>query len=216
MEGVSPGRVELHLAYEIKHDANSWWEIHRDTVVVTVVDVDLAVDSNNDGYIWSDDNEIEEDSGTLGLLICKNDDHDNGYQSLPDCDNEVLENYADTLDCGVMELSLMPSGLPNGSVVELSVNDSSKVRIFRYAADPYQPDRSNTPGWDAIIGPLSGSSWTRTLSAAPYPSLEYFLIEGVNPGLVEITVIYKIPNGSGGFIEVSRDKVRATIISADM
>ncbi|MBN2685382.1 MAG: hypothetical protein JXR40_08895 [Pontiellaceae bacterium] len=211
-DGIGDVQFQLWYSYTDEYGTTI---TETDLIALTVLYLDLGVDSNNDGFISSDDNAIEDNSGTLGFLICKNDDHDNGNQGLPDCDDEVLANYLDVFDCGIMELSLMPCGLPSGSVVELSVNDSSKVRIFRYT-DSYPINPYNHSGWDAIIGPSNGSSWTRTLSAAPYQSLEYFLIEGVDPGLVEITVSYKIPNGSGGFYKTFSDKVRATILSVDI
>ena len=98
-------------------------------------------------------------------------------------------------DQAELTLHLAPSGLPENTSVELSVDDASKIRIL---------SGSNTEE----IGPNTDDSWVRSLGSCSLPESDInFWVEGVETGAVSIAMIYMDEDGE----EVCRDTVNVTV-----
>ena len=102
-EGVVPGEVTLQLTF-VKQDPPVL--VESDKAVLTVVQADIDVDSDNSGSITAADDPVEED--LVGKAIPVNDDKDGGGPNL-DCDDAVINGQADRADMAQIQLRLDPA-----------------------------------------------------------------------------------------------------------
>jgi hypothetical protein len=178
-------------------------------MAVQVGRIDLAVDSNNDGWVsssgdyrWNDDL-VEEDSP--GLILHVNNDNDDLEQELsqegvePETDNENsrIDGPQDMSDLQplILLLPFPPNLLGQGSVTIEKASGTGQVRVFL----------DDGESGEMVLGPDSEGG-SRDL----WPDLQVgqltLLVEGVKPGPVTLEVSY-----AAGDL-TSQDNVRLSVV----
>ena len=131
VEGYSEGQARLKLEY---HDLSSTL-VAEDEIYLTIINVDLDVDTNRDAIIDSTDETGEEAwsglSGALGIYNNDNDDHLAGDTDI-DCENDVIDGVNDEDDQSPLMIHrIQLPALPAGWRAVLSVPwHFDRLRVF--------------------------------------------------------------------------------------
>ncbi len=210
-KGVHQGVTEITLTYT---QPGASAAAFTDKATATIVHLDLDLDADNDGGIDADDEPFE--NIPPGKIFSVNDDNDDdenndGLDQADEIDNRdvVVDGGLDENDMAELVLGLEATGLPATFKVALDVSDKQLVRIF----DPSTP-RVAIIGPTTAANPAAGAaSWETTLPALGLPTERpTFLVEGVAPGQVTITLTLKTDRGE----PIARKTVVATVVALDL
>jgi hypothetical protein len=184
-----------------------------DKAKATIVHLDLDIDADNDGDTDADDEALE--NTAPGKIIAVNNDNDDdenndGLDQADEIDNRdtVVDGDADENDMAALVLTLDAAGLPPAFKVSLGVSDKQMVRIFD-ASTPRVSIVGPTTTADQAAG---AASWETTLGALGLTKPLTFLVEGVLPGQVTITLALKTDKGE----PIARKTVVATVVKVDL
>ena len=105
-----------------------------DVLTLTVVQLDLILDSNNDGAVTEEDNEVETvEPGHILGANCDDDGAPAGQDNL----NDVVDQGNDENDMARLTIkAIRPKGLPGN--VHFALEDSPYIRVFDDAATPLE------------------------------------------------------------------------------
>lgn len=156
-----------------------------DSAKGTAVEVDLRVDSDNDGSVTDADDQNEKK--TPGLIVLANEDDDNG-NNMKDGQESATVNGED--DLFEMKLNLKPTSLAGLMGLKLEIVPSGQIKVWKDSskANALAPGTMLTIGTDQIPDTL----W----------------LEGVQPGQGMVEAILK--NGQGQTI--SDDLVQVVVV----
>lgn len=129
VEGLFSG--ETHLAFQYKDESDT--VVFSDNVYITVIEIDLDVDTDRSGIPDALDEEGEDNwTGALGAIITCNNDNDNPPDTVIDKNNSTIDGSGDN---GDLRQLLIPQWniphLPSGWQVVLAVTSHHlNIRIF--------------------------------------------------------------------------------------
>lgn len=189
VEGIATSAVIGDKTIEVKlypKGSANWTTGSMDLVTATIINVDLDVDTNNDGNFSDFEEAIEEIPGGAVIL---NDDNDNvnvypdpapaghrPFEPVWDMDETVLS--LEENDMVHLKLNAYPGELGGDAVLRI-VSGANNIRIW--------PRVSKGPAGDEIVIPAGGMNYAiNTLPQDIY-------IEGIQTGRTEIGLSYVIP-----------------------
>ena len=134
MDGVeastNPRDVHLQLAYDGSSAYLTSTPI-RDTVSVTVLNIDLDVDTDRNGTVGGTEAEDAAEMSYPAIISVNNDDDDGKPAPLVDCPDNIVNGLEDVKDLAELIIRSVPA-LPTGWKAVLSVPpfDAEHIRIF--------------------------------------------------------------------------------------
>jgi hypothetical protein len=179
--------------YDLKPISTVLYGEHGEHLVV--IDVDLMVDSNNDGSIDSEDDAIEDSGEEEGVAVMwnRNDDDDNGS---PDYEVNYIINEEDMKD--LVDLKIKAKGI--NERLFLKIEPTGFLRIYANdESEVLSPENSNEIDISSYVALSTEDELT-------------FKIEGVEVGSSNIELILKNSDGSIS----SNDKVRVNVVDVQV
>ncbi|HPY89220.1 MAG TPA: hypothetical protein PLT23_00740 [Lentisphaeria bacterium] len=160
-------------------------------IKICVLEVDLDVDSNNDGIINDTDDSLE--ANAPGKLVYLNHDDDN----MNDVEDKTENSTAVTNenDLQPMNLSFAPPTLSVGKIILSATSGASYIQVWKSATKGTAADKVALP-----------KTWT--LGTDTVPSTLY--VEGSDTGDVTLKLAYEV-NSS----EICKDEVKMGVVKID-
>jgi hypothetical protein len=179
VEGYNSSSTFRDTGLELLYNSSSGQLFLLDNVAITVIDLDIDADTNNDNAGFYPDfsvaEERAEDNGGLILPVNNQDANNDGNA---DCINDVIDCASSINDMAKIYLKMLPRNFDNEGTLTLTIDCGNMIRLFR--------EFDNSTSW--FLG--GNASETKTLSSSNFDNngnLELFG-EGVVAGNTSITL----------------------------
>ncbi len=213
-----PGKVVFTVETPLVQVSRRWdcQQTQKVEKALSILKVDLDVDSDNSGTIDDADDTVE---ASKEFLFWLNNNNDFGYVWGYDCDDDVIGGAKDLQDLAPFKITLFKDAYPIGSKVFLEMEGGpAVVRVFKHRGTGTQHlsdsaiANSMASDSDYQTGTVGGGDGIElNLSDFANAVPTWFVLEGKTAGAGKLCVVVRQPDGT----ELCRDDTLLNLHDVD-